>query len=461
MQVYENIQKVIGNTPLVRISRIPGQIPGGIESNIYAKMESLNPGGSVKDRIGQFIIDDAEKRGLLKPGGTIVEATSGNTGFGLAIAAAIRGYKTIFVMPDKMSQEKIQNLRAFGAKVIITPTDVDPQDPRSYYCVSKRIAEETPNAFYANQYHNPQNPQSHYETTGPEIWRQTDGKIEAFVCGMGTGGTISGIGKFLKEKNPKVKIVGVDPVGSVFYDYFKHKKVIQPQSYKIEGIGEDFFPTTMDFKYVDEVVQVNDKESLLMTRKLLTREGIFVGGSSGSAMCGAIKYAQTLKKPQVIVVLFPDSGDRYLSKVFNDDWMRENGFLENPIEYGTARDILRLKAEPEKIIVADKQSKMIDIIREMREYGVSQVPVMDGKKLIGIVSEAELLRYLLDKTHKAQDPIEPIISKFYHQASLDEPLEAISKEIEQNKNVIVFEGGKIRGIVTKIDLLTYYSKTLR
>ncbi|MEK7790084.1 MAG: cystathionine beta-synthase [Deltaproteobacteria bacterium] len=461
MQVYENIQKVIGNTPLVRINQIAGQIPGGIKSSIYAKMESLNPGGSVKDRIGQFIIDDAEKRGLLKPGGTLVEATSGNTGFGLAIAAAIRGYKTIFVMPDKMSQEKIQNLRAFGAKVIITPTDVDPEDPRSYYCVSKRISEETPNAFYANQYHNPQNPQSHYETTGPEIWRQTDGKIEAFVCGIGTGGTISGIGKLLKEKNPKVKIVGVDPVGSVYYDYFKHKKVIQPSSYKIEGIGEDFFPTTMDFKYVDEVIQVSDKESLLMTRKLLTREGIFVGGSSGAAMCGAIKYAQGLKKPEIIVVLFPDSGDRYLSKVFNDDWMRENGFLENPMEYGTAQDILRLKAEPEKIIVADKQSKMIDIIREMREYGVSQIPVMDGKKLMGIVSEAELLRYLLDKTHKAQDSIEPIISKFYYQASLDDSLDTISKKIEENKNVIVFEGGKIRGIITKIDLLTYYSKTLR
>lgn len=457
MQVYENIQKVIGNTPLVRINHLTQ----GIASDIYAKLESLNPGGSVKDRIGQFIIDDAERRGLLKPGGTIVEATSGNTGFGLAITAAIRGYKTIFVMPDKMSHEKIQNLRAFGAKVIITPTDVDPKDPRSYYCVSKRIAEETPNAFYANQYHNPQNPIAHYEMTGPEIWRQTDGKISAFICGMGTGGTISGIGKYLKEKNPKVKIVGIDPIGSVYYDYFKSKKVIQPQSYKIEGIGEDFFPTTMDFNCVDDVIQVNDKESLLMTRKLLTREGIFVGGSSGAALCGALKYAEKLKKPEIVVVLFPDSGDRYLSKVFNDDWMRENGFLESPIESGTARDILRLKTEPEKIIIADKNEKIIEVIRQMREHGVSQVPVMDRKKLLGIVSEAELLRYLLDKTHKAQDSIEPIISKQYHQASLDEPLDEISKEIEQNKNVIVFEGGKIRGIVTKIDLLTFYSKTLR
>ncbi len=456
MPVFKNILETVGDTPIVRLNHVTEHI----ESNIYAKLEYFNPGGSVKDRIGTYIIDDAEKKGLLKPGGTVVEATSGNTGFGLAIVAAVRGYKTVFVMPDKMSHEKIQNLRAFGAKVIITPTDVEPEDPRSYYKVSKRIAEETPGAYYANQYHNPQNPKAHYETSGPEIWEQMKGKMDAFVCGMGTGGTISGIGRYLKEKNPKIKIVGIDPQGSIFTEYFKTKKMGTAHSYKIEGIGEDFLPTTMDFKYVDDVVQVTDKEALLMTRQLVTREGIFSGGSSGAAIVGAIKYAKNLKKPEEIVVLLPDSGDRYLSKIFNDDWMRENGFLEGKFDLGTARDILQ-QTGIQKIIVTERNAKIIDIIRLMREHGISQVPVAENNKILGVVSEAELLHYLLEKTHKADDPIDTIVSKNYSQVSLDESVDTISTYIEDNKVVLVYEGSKIHGVITKIDLLQYYSKKLK
>lgn len=456
MNPLNNIIEAIGNTPLVRINTIAKNI----SSHIYAKIEFLNPGGSVKDRIGIKIINDAEKKGLLKPGGTIIEATSGNTGFGLAIVAAVRGYKTIFVMPDKMSQEKIQNLRAFGAKVIITPTDVDPEDPRSYYKVSKKIFDETPGAFYANQYHNPQNPKAHYETTGPEIWKQTEGKIHAFVGGMGTGGTVSGIGKYLKEKNPKIKVVGVDPMGSLFYEYFKTGKLGQAHSYKVEGIGEDFLPSTMDFKVVDQVIQVNDKESLQTCRKLVTQEGIFAGGSSGSAMAGALKYASMLSSPEEIVVLFPDSGDRYLSKVFNDDWMRENGFLESRIDLGTIRDILQ-KTKSTPVISVQKNIKIADVIRQMKKHGISQIPVTEDKKILGMVSESDLLHYLLDKDHKAQDSIEAIINKNFKQVSLDENVDNISKDIEENKVIIALEGGKIHGIITKIDLLTYYSRKLK
>lgn len=456
MKICKNILETLGHTPLVRINHLAQHM----ESHIYAKIEFLNPGGSVKDRIGRTIIDDAEQKGLLKPGGTIVEATSGNTGFGLAIVAAVRGYKTIFVMPDKMSQEKVQNLRAFGAKVIITPTEIAPEDPRSYYNVSKKIAQETPGAFYANQYHNPQNPQAHYETTGPEIWEQTEGKIDAFVCGMGTGGTISGTGKYLKEKNPKVKVIGVDPVGSLYTEYFKTKKLGEAHSYKIEGIGEDFLPSTMDFKYVDEVIQVSDKEAFQLTRQLVTREGIFAGGSSGAALAGALKYARGLKEPEEIVVLLPDSGDRYLSKIFNDDWMRENGFLEGRVDLGTARDILEHTGSG-KMIVAQKTAKIIEIIRLMKEHGISQIPVMEDHKILGIVSEAELLHYLVDQAHRAEDKIETIMNSNFQTVSLDESVETIADTISQNKVVIVYEDKKIHGIITKIDLVSYYSKKVR
>ncbi|OLD51194.1 MAG: pyridoxal-5'-phosphate-dependent protein subunit beta, partial [Armatimonadetes bacterium 13_1_40CM_3_65_7] len=311
-EVYDTVLEVIGRTPLVRLHKVTR----GIRADLVAKLEYLNPGGSVKDRIGPTMIEDAERRGLLRPGGTIVEATSGNTGVGVAIAAAVRGYRTIFVMPDKMSEEKIRLLRAFGARVIITPTAVAPEDPRSYYSVSRRIAEETPNSFYANQYANPANPQAHYDTTGPEIWRQAGGRLDAVVASMGTGGTISGAGKFLKEHHPGLRIIGVDPVGSVFFEYFKTGKLPEPHTYKVEGIGEDFLPKTMDFSVVDDVVQVTDREAFLTTRRLVREEGLFCGGSGGAAVAGALKYLRALPDTGAglrVVVILPDSGSRYLS----------------------------------------------------------------------------------------------------------------------------------------------------
>ncbi len=324
MQFLKDISRAIGKTPLVRLNRIVDES----SAVVLAKAEFLNPGGSVKDRMALYMIEDAERRGLLNPGGTIVENTSGNTGVGVAIAAAIKGYKAIFTIPDKMSREKIDLLKAFGAEVIVTPTDVPPDSPLSYYETAKRIAKETPNSFYLNQYHNLKNIESHYSTTGPEIWEQTEGRIDYFVAGIGTGGTLSGTGKFLKEKKPDIKIVAVDPIGSVYYDYFKHKKLIKPKIYKVEGIGEDMLVENVDFSIIDDIVQVNDKESFLMARRLTREEGVFAGGSSGSAALVAVDLARKIGKDKVIVTIFPDSGTRYLSKIYSDKWMKDNGFLD-------------------------------------------------------------------------------------------------------------------------------------
>ncbi len=322
-EIKNNVLETIGDTPLVRLKNIPKDI----NARIYAKLEFMNPGGSIKDRMALYMIEDAEKNGLLKPGGTIVENTSGNTGVGLAIVAAVKGYKAIFTIPDKMSQEKINLLKAFGAEVIVTPTDVPYDDPRSYYETAKRIAKETPNSFYVNQYNNIKNPEAHYKTTGPEIWQQTDGKIDFLVAGIGTGGTLSGVAKYLKEKNPNVKVIAIDPIGSVFYHYFKHKRLIKPHVYKVEGIGEDYLVKAMDFSVVDDIIQVNDKNSFLMARRLAREEGIFAGGSSGAAVWASLKLAKNIKGDKLIVTILPDSGSRYLSKFYNDEWMKQNGFL--------------------------------------------------------------------------------------------------------------------------------------
>lgn len=323
--VYDNILQTVGKTPLVRLN----SVARGQSCEIWAKAEFFNPGGSSKDRIGPAIIEEAERSGRLKPGGTIVESTSGNTGVGLAITAAIKGYNCICVMPDKMSKEKTLLLQAFGAQVVITPTNVEPTDPRSYYSVARKIVEETPNAILANQYHNPANPQAHYKTTGPEIWRQTEGRITHFVSGMGTGGTISGVGHYLKEQSPAIQIIGVDPVGSILYELHRSGEYTEAKTYKVEGIGEDFLPGTTDLSIIDTIVQVTDSESFVMTRRLVREEGMFCGGSCGSAVVGAIKYARTqqLGKDDLMVVLLPDSGSRYLSKIFDGEWMSENGFL--------------------------------------------------------------------------------------------------------------------------------------
>jgi cystathionine beta-synthase len=323
--IYDNILETIGGTPIVQLNQVTKDSP----HKFFAKVECFNPGGSVKDRIAMAIIGEAEKRGDLKPGGTIIEATSGNTGLGLALVSAVKGYRCIFVMPDKISEEKRAILRAYGARVVITQSGVEPEDPRSYLSVAQRLVKETPNCFYANQYHNPDNVNLHYQTTGPEIWKQMNGNIDVFVAGAGTGGTISGCGRFLKEKNPNIKIVCADPVGSILYDLFYHKKVITPAApYKVEGVGEDMLPENTHLNVMDDFEQVSDEESFKMTRRLIAEEALCVGPSSAMALVGAMKYAKKLEKPSRILVVFPDNGRAYLSKAFNDTWMQENGFMK-------------------------------------------------------------------------------------------------------------------------------------
>jgi len=407
MDYKDSIAATIGNTPLVRLN----SVTAGLKCTVLAKVEFFNPGGSVKDRIGPNIIVDAEQSGRLKPGGTIIEATSGNTGVGLAIGAALKGYRCIFVMPDKMSQEKILLLRAYGARVVVTPTAVEPDDPRSYYSVADRLVRETPNAILANQYHNPVNTQSHYESTGPEIWNQTDGTITHFVTGMGTGGTITGVGRYLKEQNPEVRVIGVDPLGSILYDLHRGNENAVAESYKVEGIGEDFLPGTTDLATIDEVVQVSDRDSFLMTRRLVREEGILCGGSSGSAVWGALDYAarRNLDKNHVVVVILPDSGSRYLSKLFDDEWMRENGFLESPWVDARASDINRTKSDTE-LVVAARDDLITDVISLLKKHDVSQLPVVDkDDSLLGVVSEVSILNHLL-RSDRQQDPFETIES---------------------------------------------------
>ena len=456
LRVYDNILEAIGNTPLVRLNRIGRSLP----CPIYAKLEFLNPGGSVKDRIGITMIAEAEESGRLKPGGTVVESTSGNTGVGLAIACAIKGYKAIFVMPDKMSQEKIQLLRAFGAKVVITPTAVAPEDPRSYYSVAKRIVEQTPNAILANQYHNPENPRSHFLTTGPEIWNQTGGQVTDVVIGMGTGGTISGVGRYLKGRNPQIRMIGVDPTGSILLETWQRGQVpddVEATTYKVEGIGEDFLPTSLDLSIIDEVLRVTDKESFLWTRRLVKEEGIFCGGSSGSAAAAAVRYAQELAPERLVVVILPDSGSRYLSKVFDDKWMRENGFLE--IEWGevSLQELLEEKGG-QGLICAPLEAGMMEVIALMKDNDISQVPALnpDGT-LAGMVDEVDLLKHMLEAGHEhsAQETIaaiaQPAEAVFPVHASLEDALPSVM----DGNVILITEGDHPVGILTKIDVLDF------
>jgi cystathionine beta-synthase len=459
--IYDNILQTIGRTPLVRLQSIGRDLP----CQLLVKMETFNPGGSIKDRIGPPIIEDAERRGLLKPGGTIVEATSGNTGVGLAITAALKGYKCIFVMPDKMSQEKINLLRAYGARVVITPTAVEPDDPRSYYAVARRLVEETPNAILANQYYNPANPAAHYATTGPELWAQTAGQLTHLIVGMGTGGTISGCGRYLKEQNPAVQIVGVDPIGSILYELHRSGQVVQAETYKVEGIGEDFLPGTTDLSVVDTIVQVNDRESLLMTRRLVREEGIFVGGSCGAAVIGALKYARErqLGPEACVVIILPDSGSRYLSKVFNDDWMRENGFLESSWSELRAGDVKRAESA-DSVITVLPTDPIRDVVRLMKQHGISQLPVTEPHgSLVGLVTEVALLDHLLsgDSERTADSTIAPLIDRDVPRITPDTSLEGVMGIFSQAGVAIIVDHDQVRGILTKIDLLDFLADRLR
>ena len=464
LRVYDSILETIGNTPLVRLNRTTL----GLQCAVYGKVEFFNPGGSVKDRIGLAMIEDAERSGRLKPGGTVVESTSGNTGVGLAIACTIKGYKAVFVMPDKMSIEKIRLLRAFGAKVIITPTAVEPSDPRSYYSVANRIVAETPNSILANQYHNPVNPEAHLKTTGPEIWEQTEGKVTDVVAGMGTGGTITGVARYLKSKNPAIQIVGVDIVGSLLYDTWRLGRIPDEpflKTYKIEGIGEDFLPSALDLSVVDEVVQVGDKESFLAGRRLVREEGIFCGGSCGSALAGALRYAKNknLGADRLVVVILPDSGSRYLSKMFDDEWMREMGFLESAWSEKHASDVLAAKASP-ALHLAHRRDRMTDVIGLMKRYDISQLPVVsDDGALTGMVAEIDLLNHLLtaDHKHDPDETVEPVIHSEVATISLDTPLEAVMSIFVTGQVAVISEEKKPVGILTKIDLLDYLSSQNR
>ena len=453
--IHDTILGTIGRTPLVRLNRI-GR---GLRCTLVAKVEFFNPGGSVKDRIALNMIEAAEREGRLKPGGTVVEATSGNTGVGLAIVCAIKGYKSIFVMPDKMSGEKIRLLRAFGSKVVITPTAVPPDDPRSYYKVAGQIVADTPNAILANQYHNPENPRSHYQTTGPEIWQQTAGEVTDVIIGLGTGGTITGTGRYLKEQNPKIRMVGVDPIGSILYEVHKLGRVPtepHPKTYKTEGIGEDFLPTTLDLSVVDEVLQVGDKETMLTTRRLVREEGIFCGGSSGTAVAGALRYCRNLGPDRLVVVLLPDSGDRYLSKIFDDDWMRENGFLESAWAGATAADVLATKSMRD-LISASPDERVSDVIHKLKQHDISQMPVMtpDGN-FLGLVNEVDLLNYLvLGNTTDPNNTIAELVRSDVATLGPDAPLEALMTVFVNRQVAVVMEDGRLTGILTKIDILDY------
>jgi cystathionine beta-synthase len=447
-----DITKAVGHTPIVKLNRVTD----GIESEIYVKCEYLNPGGSHKDRVALNMIKDAEAGGL-KPGGTIVEATSGNTGAALAMVAAIKGYKCVFVMPDKMSQEKIATLRAFGARVVVCPTAVEPDDPRSYYQVAKRIAEETPNCFYANQYHNPSNPGAHYASTGPEIWEQCGHELDVFVAGMGTGGTLSGTGKFLKQKKPDMRMVGVDPVGSLYYDFVKSGRVTKPFSYKVEGIGEDFFPSTMNLKIIDEIIRVDDKECFLMTRDLVRLEGLFVGGSGGAAVAGAIKYARASGRKENILVLMPDGASKYISKIFNDDWMRENGFLEEEKGLGTVRDLLSHKPN-EKVVTARAEDKVREVIDIMKKHGISQLPVLDGTRLRGMVHEVDLLRHLVSGSGTLETSIADLVESDYATVTPATKVELLKGVLNDAKIAIVLDKDSVIGVISKIDLIDFLAR---
>ena len=450
-----NILEAVGDTPIVKLNTVGAHVA----ADLYVKLEYLNPGGSMKDRVAINIVRDYEKRGLLKPGGTIVEATSGNTGMGLALVAAIRGYKCIFVMPDKMSEEKIKSLQAFGARVVVCPTAVDPEDPRSYYSVSRRLAEETPGAVLANQYYNPANPEAHYLSTGPEIWAQTGGEIDVFCAGMGTGGTLSGCGRYFKERRSDIKVVGVDPVGSLYYDYVKTGTMVKPRPYKVEGIGEDFLPGTMNLGIIDEVIRVNDKECFITTRELVRREGVYCGGSGGAAVAGAIKYAEMVGKKMNIVVLLPDSAQKYLSKIFDDNWMRQNGFLD-PDPIGTVAQLLAAKG-PGSVITADASDKVRDVITKMKAHGISQLPVLRSGKLAGIVAELDILRHMVDAGASADDAVEKLVEADFATVAPNTRIALVSDLFAQGGIVVVLDGDRIVGVVTKIDLIDYLAKRMQ
>jgi cystathionine beta-synthase len=447
--LYENVLTAVGNTPLVRLNRINK----GLAPLMAAKLEFTNPGGSLKDRIALEMIEDAERKGLLKPGGTIIEGTSGNTGMGLALVAAVKGYHCIFTMPDKMSQEKIDALRGMGAEVVVTPTAVPHDDPRSYHEVALRLNREIPNSVFPNQYDNPCNPTAHYNTTGPEIWEQTEGKLTHVVIGVGTGGTITGVGRYLKEQNPGIKIVGVDPEGSIFYELFKSGRTPETWPYKVEGVGQDELPENVDFTLIDEMFLIGDKESFNVTRQLAVQEGLFGGGSSGMAVAAALRLARTCGEQDYIVVLLPDSGSRYLSKIYNDAWMKENQFLDAPVKLNTAQ-ILSEKGERSALVSISSDATIGEAIDLMRTHGISQMPVISDDEVLGALDENHLLQLLLNNAEAWHHNVLEFMEAPFPEVGEDTPVDDLISLLGQETQAILIrkkDGGL--SIVTKSDLI--------
>ena len=444
-----NILEAIGKTPLVRLNRLTE----GLKCEVYVKVDYLNPGGSVKDRIAITMIDDAEKRGLLKPGGTIIEGTSGNTGMGLALVAAVRGYKVIFTITDKQSKEKIDLLKALGAEVIVCPTAVEPEDPRSYYSVARKLAETLPNSFYPNQYENPMNPAAHYETTGPEIWEDSEGKITHFVIGLGTGGTVTGVARYLKEQNPKIKVIGVDPIGSLYYEYFKTGKVGKATTYVVEGIGEDFFPKTMDLAVLDDIIQMNDRDCFIWTRRLARQEGIFTGGSGGGCVYAALQVARGLGPDGFVVAFLPDTGMRYLSKVYNDEWMRDNRYLEAEVQL-SAEDLVRSKAGARELLSVQPYQTVHHALRMMQSRDISQLPVIENGTPVGAIYEDHVLKLALEGRDVRKVLIREVMSKPFPVVAGTMRVEQLSQLITSGSPAVFVDlgGGKL-DIVTKYDVI--------
>ena len=453
MKISNNILETIGNTPLVKLNKLTKEV----DAMVLAKVEFFNPGSSVKDRMAVKMVEDAEADGRLKPGGTIVEGTSGNTGMGLALAAIIKGYKLICVSTDKQSKEKFDILRAVGAEVIVCPTDVDPKDPRSYYSTSKRISEETPNSWYVNQYDNPSNSIAHYEQTGPEIWDQTDGKITHFVVGVGTGGTISGVGKYLKEKNPDIKIWGIDTYGSVFKKY--HETGIFDEneiySYITEGIGEDILPENVDFSVIDGFEKVTDKDAAVYTRKMAREEGIFAGNSCGAAIKGLLQLKDNFSKDDVVVVLLHDSGSRYVGKMYNDEWMRERGFLEEDIL--TAKDLVK-KHEDKPLVSVFAEELVSHAISKMRKFGISQIPVMKDNQFVGSIDDSVIYQTLVDKPELVDAPISSIMGPAFPIVKSGTQVDELCKLINKNTPAVLVESASgSMHIVTRYDIISAMS----
>jgi len=449
MEFQENILGLIGNTPLVKLNRLARNV----KAQVYAKMENLNPGYSVKDRIGVAMIEAAEREGILKPGGTVIEATSGNTGIGLALAAAVKGYKCIFVMTDKASVEKSRYLKALGADVVITPVSAKPGTPDHYVSTAKRIASETPNSFYPDQYSNPANPDAHYRTTGPELWRQTEGKITHFVAGLGTGGTISGTGRYLKEKNPSIRIIGADPYGSIFKTFKETGKIIETTPYLVEGIGQEIVPANVHIKYVDEVVNVTDRDSFEMSRMLGRMEGIFCGGSTGTNLAAALRVANDLDENAIVVFIVCDTGEHYLSKHHSDEWLKEKRLLEpQKITAGLISGTKKPQA-PKTLVSVTPADTVAEALEKMDDLGLTQLPVLEEGRAIGSLRENRVLAKVVRNRELLNSQVSEVMEASFPTVDVDESSSEVARRLQTSAAVLVEEYGRIVGIITRHDVL--------